>query len=109
MFEILSKVLEVVILWPLRIDCPVNEHGVMLLAQPLPDQGRCPLLICGAPFQVKQGLNLGMDLGQSTQSILIGVPQLTVHSGLGNHRAQVFGHVALIPERAVGPAEHIAG
>ena len=42
------------------------------------------------------------------QSILIGVPQLTVHSGLGNHRAQVFGHIALIPKRAVGSAEHIA-
>ena len=108
MFEILSKVLEVVILRPLRIYGPVNEHGVMLLAQPFPDQGRCPLLICGAPFQVKQGLDLGVDLGQSTQSILVGVPQLTVHSGLGNHRPQVFGDISFVPERAICPAEHIA-
>jgi hypothetical protein len=35
--------------------------------------------------------------------------QLLVHSRLGKHFAQILGHIPFIAERAVGPAEHIAG
>ncbi len=108
MFEIFGKFLEVVELRPLRIDRPVYEHGLVAFTKAFPDQSPGSLFICDAPLQIKEGLNLGMNLGQSTEGILVGIAQLPVHSGLGNHRPQVFGDISFVPERAVGPAEHVA-
>ena len=106
---ILGKFLKVIELGPLGVHSPVYEHGLMPVTQPFPDKSCCPLLICGATLEIKEGLNLGVDLGQSPQRILVGIPQLPVNRGLRNHCAQVFGNVPFIAERAVSTAEHIAG
>jgi hypothetical protein len=107
--HILGQFLEVVELRPLRIHSPFDEHGLVAFTEALSDQSSGSLFICDAPLQIKEGFNLGMNLGQSTQRILVGIPQLTVHSGLGNHRPQVFGDIPFVPERAIGTAEHVAG
>jgi hypothetical protein len=68
-----------------------------------------PLFICGASFQIKESVDLCMNLGQSPKGILVGIPQLAIDSCLGNHCAQIFGNIPFISKRAIGPSEHVAG
>jgi hypothetical protein len=71
--HVLSKFLEVVVLWPLRIYGPVYEHGLMPFSEALSDKYCCPFLISGASFTVKKNLDLSMDLGQGTEGILVSI------------------------------------
>jgi len=49
-FQILSKVLEVIEFRPLSINSAIYEHGLMPFSEALSDQFSGPLFICGASF-----------------------------------------------------------
>jgi hypothetical protein len=101
--------LEVIKFWTLRINSPLNEHGLVAFTKALPHKFSGPVFICGASFQIKESFDLSMNLGQSPKGILVGIAQLPIDSCLGNHCAQVFGNIPFISERTIGPAEHISG
>jgi hypothetical protein len=54
-------------------------------------------------------LHLSMDHRKPPDCLIVAIPQLAIHSRLGNHLPQCFGHVALIPIRAIDPPEDVFG